>query len=62
MDVEFAIEIDPNAPAEKKLTGYAINREGKRIKVKEDGSIERIRKTVYELKPEDATGLRLYNV
>lgn len=28
MDVEFAIEIDPNAPEDKKLFGYAIDKEG----------------------------------
>jgi len=28
MDVEFAIEIDPNAPAEKKLVGYCLDKEG----------------------------------
>jgi hypothetical protein len=39
MDVEFAIEIDPNAPAEKKLVGYCLDTEGQRIKVLEDGTI-----------------------
>lgn len=62
MDVEFAIEIDPNAPEEKKLFGYALDKEGQRIKVKEDGSFEKVDKNVYQLTQEDATGLRLYNV
>lgn len=47
MDVEFAIEIDPNAPEGKKLFGYALDKEGKRIQVKEDGSIARVRKEAW---------------
>lgn len=49
MDVEFAIEIDPNAPADKKLIGYALDKKGDRIKVKEDGSIEPVNKKPWEL-------------
>lgn len=47
MDVEFAIEIDPNAPEGKKLFGFALDKEGKRIRVKEDGSIERVKKEAW---------------
>lgn len=47
MDVEFAIEIDPNAPEDKKLTGFVLDKEGNRIKVNPDGSIEKVNKSVY---------------
>jgi hypothetical protein len=53
MDVEFAIEIDPNAPAEKKLVGYCLDKEGNRIKVLEDGTTQPVNKDVYGLAKED---------
>jgi phosphoenolpyruvate synthase/pyruvate phosphate dikinase len=61
-DIEFAIEIDPSAPAEKRLYLYALDKQGKVMMMTDDGRL-----VTTEMKPDDLGGegkvaLRLYNV
>ena len=61
-DIEFAIEIDPFAPENKRLNLYVIDKDGSMLSMTEKGEL-----VITDIKPQDlaqegTVSLRLYNV
>lgn len=63
-DIEFAIEIDPTVSKDvpQRCQIHAVDKQGKFLKVNEDGTITKIDKPRSKLVDKDLTTMMLYNV